>query len=163
MSHKPGVRLPLLSARLQLPPQPLRGCLVNRGTMGVDSLPRTVTRQRRGCDLNPGPSALTTRLPSHPVAMSAKGKPVKLLHENKRTVGAYVHNRQLKYGISASHLPPKNPPSSTTAISFSTPCTHQCGDDIPDGSWTCSGSKSVRGRVRRQHMAKLQAASVPIA
>ena len=31
----------------------------------------TVTRQRRGCDLNPGPSApesstLTTRLPSHP-------------------------------------------------------------------------------------------------
>ena len=33
-------------------------------------LPKTVTRQRRGCDLNPGPSApesstLTTRLPSH--------------------------------------------------------------------------------------------------
>jgi len=44
--------------------------LVNRGTMGVNSLPKTVTRQRRGCDLNPGPSALesstlTTRLPSH--------------------------------------------------------------------------------------------------
>ena len=40
--------------------------------MGVNSLPKTVTRQRRGCDLNPGPSApesstLTTRLPSHPV------------------------------------------------------------------------------------------------
>jgi len=38
--------------------------------MGVNSLPKTVTRQRRGCDLNPGPSAresstLTTRLPSH--------------------------------------------------------------------------------------------------
>ena len=38
--------------------------------MGVNSLPRTVTRQRRSCDLNPGPSApesstLTTRLPSH--------------------------------------------------------------------------------------------------
>jgi len=35
----------------------------------VNSLPKTVTRQRRGCDLNPGPSApesstLTTRLPS---------------------------------------------------------------------------------------------------
>jgi len=49
VSHKPGGRLPLLSA----------------------SLPKTVTRQRRGCDLNPGPSALesstlTTRLPSHP-------------------------------------------------------------------------------------------------
>jgi len=37
--------------------------------MGVNSLPKTVTGQRRGCDLNPGPSApesstLTTRLPS---------------------------------------------------------------------------------------------------
>ena len=40
--------------------------------MGVNSLPKTVTGQRRGCDLNPGSSApesstLTTRLPSHPV------------------------------------------------------------------------------------------------
>ena len=39
--------------------------------MGVNSLPKTVTRQRCGCDMNPGPSApesstLTTRLPSHP-------------------------------------------------------------------------------------------------
>ena len=38
--------------------------------MGVNSLPNTVTGQRRGCDLNPGPSApesstLTTGLPSH--------------------------------------------------------------------------------------------------
>jgi len=38
--------------------------------MGVKSLSKTVTRQRRGCDLNPGPSApesstLTTQLPSH--------------------------------------------------------------------------------------------------
>ena len=34
----------------------------------MNSLPKTVTRQRRDCDLNPGPSApesrtLTTRLP----------------------------------------------------------------------------------------------------
>jgi len=40
--------------------------------MGVNSLPTTVTRQRRDCDLNPGPTApdsstLTTRLPIHPV------------------------------------------------------------------------------------------------
>ena len=39
--------------------------------MGVNSLPRTVTRQHRNCDLNPGPSApesstLTTQLLSHP-------------------------------------------------------------------------------------------------
>jgi len=38
--------------------------------MGVNSLQKTVTRQRRDCDLNPGPTApesstLTTRLPSH--------------------------------------------------------------------------------------------------
>ena len=57
---------------LQLPSQPVKGllpirCLVNWGTMGANSLPKTVTRQRSGCDLNPGPSApesstLTTRL-----------------------------------------------------------------------------------------------------
>ena len=38
--------------------------------MDVNSLPKTITRQRRDCDLNPGPSApesstLTTRIPSH--------------------------------------------------------------------------------------------------
>ena len=50
---------------------------MNRGTMGVNSLP--VTRQRRGCDLNPGRSApesstLTTRLPSHPSATPSSEK-----------------------------------------------------------------------------------------
>jgi len=44
--------------------------------MGVSSLPKIVTRQRRGCDLNLGPSApesstLATRLPSHPYFYSA--------------------------------------------------------------------------------------------
>ena len=73
VSHKPRGRLPLLSAR---PAVTLATCyqfrsLVNRGTMGVNSLPKTVTRPRRDCDLNPGPSApesstLTTRLPSQP-------------------------------------------------------------------------------------------------
>ena len=48
VSHKPGGRLPLLPPGLQLPPQPLRGlvpicCLVNRDTMGVNSLPKTAT------------------------------------------------------------------------------------------------------------------------
>jgi len=38
--------------------------------MSVNSLPKTVTRQRRACDLKTGPSVpesstLTTRLPSH--------------------------------------------------------------------------------------------------
>jgi len=45
--------------------------------MGVNSLPKTVTRQRRDCDLNPGPSApesstLNTRLPSHPALFVQK-------------------------------------------------------------------------------------------
>ena len=45
----------------QLLSQPLRGCyqfrcLVNRGTMVVNSLPKT-SRLHRSCDLNPGPSA----------------------------------------------------------------------------------------------------------
>ena len=43
----------------------------------MSSLPKTVTRQRRDCELNPGPSApesstLTTRLPSHPLMMMTK-------------------------------------------------------------------------------------------
>jgi len=77
VSHKGGGRLPLLSTRPAVTPATLKKtaiqffCSVNRGTMGVNSLPKTVTRQRRNCDLHPGPSApesrtLTTRLPSHP-------------------------------------------------------------------------------------------------
>jgi len=51
--------------------------MVNSGTMGVNSLPKTVTRQRRDCDLNPGrsvpeSSTLTTRLPSHAVVHSQR-------------------------------------------------------------------------------------------
>jgi len=45
----------------KLPSQPLGcyqfHCLVNRCTMGVNSLLKTVTRQCRSCDLNPGPTA----------------------------------------------------------------------------------------------------------
>jgi len=75
---QPDGRLPLLSARPAVTPATFKEgcykfcCLVNiTGTVGVNSLPKTVTRQRSGCDLNPGPSApesstLTTRLPSHP-------------------------------------------------------------------------------------------------
>jgi len=47
--------------------------------MGVNSLPKTVTRQHRGCDLNPGPSApessmLTTRL----LTVGNKSVPIQL-------------------------------------------------------------------------------------
>jgi len=61
VSHKPGGRLPLLSAKPAVILATLKRvyyqfrCLVNnRGTLGVNSLLKTVTRQRRGCDLNPG-------------------------------------------------------------------------------------------------------------
>jgi len=44
--------------------------------MDANRLPKTVTRQRRDCDMNPGPTApesstLTTRLPSHPNKQTA--------------------------------------------------------------------------------------------
>ena len=38
--------------------------------MGVSSLPKTVARQRRDCDLKPGPS--TTRLPSQSTELKNK-------------------------------------------------------------------------------------------
>jgi len=79
VSHKPGGKLPLLSAKPVVTLATIKrgGCYQFRCLMGVNSLPKTVTRQRRGCDLNPGHSAsesctLTTRLPSHPGCESAE-------------------------------------------------------------------------------------------
>ena len=77
VSHKPGGRLPLLSSMPAVTLYQCR-CLLNRGTMGVNSLSKTFTRQRRGCDLNPGPpapefSTLSTRLPSHPWSKRESG------------------------------------------------------------------------------------------
>ena len=78
VSHKQALGCHCFPPGLQLPPRSLRGLLpicrlVNRGTMGLNSLPKAVTRQRRGSDSNPGltapeSSTLTTRLPSHLVA-----------------------------------------------------------------------------------------------
>jgi len=57
--------------------------------MGVNSLPKTVTRQRRDCDLNPGPSVhesstLTTRLPSHPsYCVVVRSLPMHLIMEQQ--------------------------------------------------------------------------------
>ena len=60
VSHKPDSRLPLLSTRPAVTSATLKWaaacyqfcCLVNRDTMGVNSLPKTVTRQCHDCDLN---------------------------------------------------------------------------------------------------------------
>jgi len=68
----------------QLPSQHLRGLLPisllgEQRHMGVNSLPKTATWQRRGCDSNPGPSApessmLTTR--SHLLVKSKSTEPM---------------------------------------------------------------------------------------
>jgi len=65
--------------------------------MGVNSLPKTVTRQRRDCDLNPGhlrqSSTLTTRLPSHHICtrvgtvnVKSHGLIVKILPVNSTNI-----------------------------------------------------------------------------
>ena len=78
VSHKLGSRLPLLSARPAVNPRNPY-CLVNRGSVNVNSLPKTVTRQCRSSELNPDPTApessmLTTRLPSHLLLVAVTGK-----------------------------------------------------------------------------------------
>jgi len=72
---------------------------VNRGTTGVNSLPKTVTRQRRGCDLNPGPSApessaLTTRLPGHPFKSVTYWVPDSTTRTQTRTQTRTYHTGQ---------------------------------------------------------------------
>jgi len=69
--------------------------------MGLNSLPKTVTRQRRDCDLNPGPSApesstLTTQLPSHPV--------VKRLYSFS-DMASYESVQQIDYVFIITHVP----------------------------------------------------------
>jgi len=58
----------------------------------VNSLPKTVTGQRRDCDLNPRPSApepstLTTRLPSHPFSLLKQIDTVVMLPTKAGTCG----------------------------------------------------------------------------
>ena len=60
-SHKPGGRLPLLSARPAVTLATLKRAATDfaawrTGTMVVNSLPKIATRQHRGCDLNPDPT-----------------------------------------------------------------------------------------------------------
>ena len=67
--------------------------------MGVNSFPKTVTRQRRDCDLNAGPSApesstLTTRLPSHPdpsLTLAITRVPYSRVARDKALYNPYVY------------------------------------------------------------------------
>ena len=64
----------------------------------MNSLPKTVTRQRRDCDLNPRlsvpeSSMLTTRLPSHPVRLACINTPNRLIDflcRQSRNVSMFV-------------------------------------------------------------------------
>jgi len=72
----------------------------------VNSLLKTVTRQSRGCDLNPGPTApessmLTTRLPSHPST--------RILRLNVRLGSSPQELGLTSYFISSSKFPFKIP------------------------------------------------------
>jgi len=70
--------------------------------MGVNSLPKTVTRQRRGCDLNPGPSApdsstLTTRLPNK-VSNKVSNK-IFFKYKLTKTATVKGHKQRKLYGL----------------------------------------------------------------
>jgi len=65
--------------------------------MGVNSLLKTVTRQRRDCDLNPDPSApessmLTTRLTSHHALLIKKQQMTNANVEKKKMKENYTKN-----------------------------------------------------------------------
>jgi len=77
---------------------------VNTGTMGVNSLPKTVTRQRRGCDLNPGLSApeSSTRPPlGYRASHDARYCP-----KVRRPVGMQMLQRFRLQGVCPSPLTP---------------------------------------------------------
>ena len=99
----PAVGCHYFPTGLQLPPQPLRElllfcCLVNRRTVGVNSLPMTVTQQHRDYDLNPGPSVsesstLITRLPSHVPEM------VQVVIVIVKKYGASIQSKAAVWGV----------------------------------------------------------------
>jgi len=95
--------------------------------MGVNSLLKTVTRQRRDCDLNPGRSApesstLTTRLPSHLSASAGyfqhEFHSVARLHENapRRLTVRSAANRRLN-GVTGNALDDADHVRSLTSLS----------------------------------------------
>ena len=88
---------------------------MNRSTIDVSSLPKTVTRQRRGCVLNPDPfapesSTLTTRLPSHPWTVSKINYPspvaciVNLVRPTTIALTAHRYRAELTTRFAAAKL-----------------------------------------------------------
>ena len=82
--------------------------------MGVNSLPKTVTRQRRGCDLNPDSfapesSTLNTRLLSHPPSVTRyeRFNELKLIDRSVKTLlavgGWNLGTEKMTAMLSTSH------------------------------------------------------------
>jgi len=77
---------------------------MNRGTMGVNSLPKTVTRQRRGCDLNLGHSApesktLATQLPSQQSLQGQKFRGKGRFTSIFYLAGIYIGKKHLTFSL----------------------------------------------------------------
>ena len=70
--------------------------------MGVNSLPKTVTRQRRGCDLNPGPSApesstLATRLLSYRARVGITRSGLVAVRDERSPIDADLQQQAIGY------------------------------------------------------------------
>ena len=88
--------------------------------MGVNCLPETVARQRRGCNLNPGPSApesstLNTRLLSHEILSDLAC--LTAAHESNTHTHARTHARTHTHTHTHTH-PFNSPLSGTTQVSW---------------------------------------------
>jgi len=109
----------------------------NFAATGVNSLPKTVTRQHRGCNLNPGPSAhessmLTTRLPSHPTSNCLATNPKASLLKFLACAEVYLHVRPVKTRTKSSSDGPRHL------------CTRQCS--LPSERTTTLGHLSTHPR-----------------
>jgi len=141
----------------------------------VNSLPKTVIRQRRDCDLNPGPSApesstVTTWLDSRPAyfTFSDEKKHFNVIITDVSKVQSPITSDefvnfgvvQFSTAITAAKITEIN-----GQVTVKTSYRPRSGRRyVPaDGSSTRGGSTSIRGRVRSPLMAKLQAVSVPVA
>ena len=84
---------------------------MNRSTIGVNSLPMTVSRQRRCCDSHPGPTApesstLTTRLPSQPAYQCVHGSTPSYLQNAICPVASAESRRRLRSASLADLIVP---------------------------------------------------------
>ena len=100
--------------------------------MGVNSLPKTVTRQRRGGDLNPGPSApesstLTNRLPSHPAEVQLE---VAILAESCLQCQSFNFSTLLRATLTDDRRGRRPTPKPATDLGASSEAQRRVGNSI---------------------------------